>query len=128
MKSARDVVETVLAIAGAGFPPDRLAQLGDVMAADCVISQAPSLPFGGDWRGPEGFIDMLKALMAVVDDFSFQLELLIFDEPHHAVVKGVVSGRTARGMLSTPIVEIWTVEEGKVRDIFVALQDVSAFR
>lgn len=127
MKSAQEILETVLSIAGQGFPDDRAAELSALLAPDCVFRQAPSLPYGGDWIGPKGFRQMLAAMAGVVQDFGFRIDVTFYDEPNYAFLKGAVKGRTADGTFDTPIMELWTVRDGQVSEVLVALQDTSVF-
>lgn len=46
-----------------------LAAAVALLAEDVVVVQAASLPFGGEWRGPDGFAAMAAEIGAAWPDF-----------------------------------------------------------
>lgn len=94
----------------------------EFIAEDCVIHEAPSLPFGGDWIGPQGFVDLMARIQQTFLDFS--------SEPISMVTQGdllafaaILRGRTAKGSFEMPLVEYWTCSDGKIREIYAMWQD-----
>lgn len=94
----------------------------DFIADDCVVREAPSLPYGGDWRGPQGFVELMQAVQAAYADFAFTPISMVADGDTVAF-KGRISGRTARGAFDMPIVEYWTCRDGKVVEILPVYHD-----
>ena len=94
----------------------------EFIGEDCVIHEAPSLPFGGDWKGPQGFVDLMARIQETFVEFS--------SEPISMVTQGdtlafaaILRGRTAKGSFEMPLVEYWTCREGKIREVYAMWQD-----
>lgn len=85
-----------------------------LIAPGAVLVEAESLPWGGEWRGPDGFA-------ALIGSISTPTELVVGDaamiDAGEVVVVRVdvefVSRRTGRRLPMT-IVEFYTVRDGKI--------------
>lgn len=95
----------------------------EYIAQDCVVHEAPSLPFGGDWRGPQGFVDLMAAIQRSFIEFDFIPATMVADDSGLLAFSGLVRGRTPRGHFEMPLVEYWTCRDGKVVDILAMWQD-----
>lgn len=95
----------------------------EYIAEDCVVHEAPSLPFGGDWRGPQGFVDLMAAIQGAFDSFEFIPATMVADEAGLLAFLGRVRGTTPRGSFDMPLVEYWTCRDGKIVDVLAMWQD-----
>src|SRR5258705_12559246 len=51
------------------------------IAEDCVVHEATSLPFGGEWRCPEGFVELIQAIQRTFYNLRFTAAAFLTD--HH---------------------------------------------
>jgi ketosteroid isomerase-like protein len=84
------------------------------IAEDFVIKEARSLPFGGEWRGPEGFVGLMKAIPAAFPNFHFEPGPMVTDGKTMVVFSATISGDTPHGRFEQPFVEYWICRDGKV--------------
>ncbi|MFH8405063.1 nuclear transport factor 2 family protein [Streptomyces sp. NPDC018019] len=92
--------------------------LAACLAPDVVLHQSPGLPYAGEWRGPAG----MERFMAVMGRLWRSMEFL---EQRQSVdgEEVVVTSRvrfTARAtgrVLTTTIVQLMTVREGRIREV-----------
>ncbi|MGE3993197.1 nuclear transport factor 2 family protein [Pseudorhodoplanes sp.] len=54
--------------------PKRLAA---ILPQDFVLRLSPTLPYGGEHRGPEGFMNMLKGTIALFESFKTQADPIL---------------------------------------------------
>ena len=106
---------------------DRDGAYANVFAEDCVLHEAPSLPYGGIYHGRE---TMKRTLAGVISGFdAFETEIRNYlaggDEVVvHLRIKGV--GRVSRQPFDVPIMELWRIREGKVVELRPFLYDTAA--
>jgi len=101
-----------------------VAGVSRVVADDCVIHEAASLPeIGGDWHGPQGFIDLMMAVQQAFSGFKFHMVEMAGTERILAFRGRLTAGLPA-GSFDIPIVEFWTFENGKAIDILPVWHDV----
>lgn len=79
------------------------------IAPEFVATQAASLPFGGDWRGREGFAKMGAAIYAAWPDFKVEPEQFLADGDTVLVRTRVKGGE---GALDQPMIERWRIVGG----------------
>ncbi len=99
------------------------AELGELIADDCVVHEAPSLPFGGDWVGPSGFVALMRAIMGTFLEFSVEPGSIFTDSKDMLAFQCTLRGRTAKGSFEMPLVEYWRFADGKVQEIHAMWQD-----
>jgi uncharacterized protein len=92
------------------------------IAEDCVVHEAPSLPFGGDWKGPQGFVDLMRAIQTTFRNFRFEPGSMVSDDARLAFF-GRISGDTPNGRFDIPFAEYWTCRDGKVIEAWPMWQD-----
>jgi uncharacterized protein len=95
---------------------------------DIVVHEAPSLPYGGDHRGHDGFLKLAEAFNRVWEMTS-PLDLTVLDAGETAVVVLVrydVVARATGNALTLDHVEIYTVRDGKITDLDVYYRDTAA--
>jgi uncharacterized protein len=88
-----DVIEATWAAFGKGDLEGAAASAAD----DAELRIPESLPFGGSYRGPEGFRDYVDGLRQSFTDFKATPEKVLGADDDHVVVVARVSGRTRGG-------------------------------
>lgn len=98
-------------------------ELRGYIADDCVIYEAPSLPFGGAWTGPSGFVALMRKMQECFLELEFVPVSLFTDNQDHLAFQGRLQGRTAKGTFDMPLVEYWTFKDGKLKEVHAMWQD-----
>lgn len=78
------------------------------------LYQSSRLPWGGEYRGHEGFGEFLTKLAGTIES-KVEIGVLLDDEESHIVQIGRTRGKvraTAREF-DVPETHVWTVEDGK---------------
>ena len=106
------------------------ATLKELVSPDCVVHEPADLPYGGDYHGPDGLLEMFGAITRELS-FSVEGEPQLLEVGDGRVVVRMVatfvsrrSGRT----VSFPIAEIYTVSGGQITDIDVFYKEPGAIR
>jgi ketosteroid isomerase-like protein len=86
---------------------------------DILISEAPSLPYGGDYRGLEGALRHAERFRATWDRYqsedSRELELEFLAVDNRVVVLWRLRARAANGQgIDLPVVSIYRLQDGKI--------------
>ncbi len=99
------------------WPNVTVEGLSKFISDDCVTHEAPSLPYGGDWVGPQGFFDLMNVLQETWSDFQFSFETVLTNHRDIVSYRGRISGGTPHGRFDMPVVEYWRFRDGKAVDI-----------
>jgi ketosteroid isomerase-like protein len=94
---------------------------------ELVMHVPPGLPFGGDYRGWEGYLQTFKELGAFFTGLqSGTVETVGTGD--RVIVMTTLSGKIARNgkPISFPITTIWRVKDGKVVEITPFYYDTKA--
>ncbi|MBT4159907.1 MAG: nuclear transport factor 2 family protein [Gammaproteobacteria bacterium] len=85
---------------------------------DIVVIEAESLPYAGEFKGPESFIALNQKVSGSWEDTKTRVDNLIADGDH-VVVLGNLSGRgkSTGQAFSVPLAAVWRLEEGRVREV-----------
>jgi ketosteroid isomerase-like protein len=67
------------------------------VADDAEIVVPKTLPWGGTYRGPDGFKEMIGKVLGIFEEFSPQPQAFLEADDDHVVVPITVSARTAAG-------------------------------
>jgi ketosteroid isomerase-like protein len=108
------IVQTLLANGHAG----RWDIVRPLVADDVVLHVPKGLPFGGDYRGFEGY----KEILGKIGGFFTELKggpREFATVGNKVIVMSTLSGRIAGNgrPISFPLTDIWELEDGKVREI-----------
>lgn len=106
-----------------GKPDEALVLLHE----DAVVRESPGLPFGGDYHGRSGFLELAKSLDRTFE--TANVTGIEFLEAGNTVVLRMTSRfteRNSRRVAETPIVEVVTVVDGQIAEIDVYYKDPSA--
>jgi len=123
MTTATELVERFLEVALG----QRFDRLPEVLDEEFVIVEPTSLPYGGEYRGPEGYARFFTELTAVFEITAFDVRELVADGDR-VVMKAEVgfrSRKTGRG-LTMPVLELLEVAGGKLARSEVYFQDTAA--
>lgn len=104
------------------FPDVTVEAVSRYIADDCVVHEAPSLPIGGPWKGPQGFVDLMHAVTTTFPNFRFELTSMCGDE-HSVAFSGRISGDTPGGRFDIALIEYWRCRDGKAYDILPTWHD-----
>jgi hypothetical protein len=95
-----------------------LASVLQVVAPDAITREAPSLPYGGEFQGPDGMGRLLKQVFSTWAKFEFELkELIDGGETIVALLQARITQRGADQATEMPMVEIWRLRDGKVVEL-----------
>jgi len=108
-----DVVKAMYAAASAGD----MAGVTGSYAPDIVIEEAASLPFGGVYRGLEGFSAFLQAFTGCWEHFT-NADLQILDAGETVVGMSRLQARSKSGVeVDVPLAEFFRVRDGKIVEL-----------
>ncbi|KIA62543.1 nuclear transport factor 2 family protein [Nocardia vulneris] len=96
-------------------------------AADVVLRQADSLPYGGTWRGHAGLDQFFRAMSATWDRFELKSQVFL-SESNPLVVLTHVHARSRRTgrELEFPILQTITVDDGRITEVNPFYWDTAA--
>lgn len=97
-----------------------------MIEADAVITEAPNLPFGGEWRGPQGFADMAKA---VAKEYRLRLGEPVISAAGDRVlvrVSGTIAARASGREMPLDALDLYTVHGGRITGLDVYYKDAAA--
>jgi len=105
MADAQQIVERFMAAARSGD----VASLTAMLAADFRLVEPPSLPYGGEYQGPDGFLQFLAALSAEVQMLPAEDEYVAADDKVWR--RSVFRARSKRNeaVIEQPFAELFTV-------------------
>lgn len=106
---------------------DRDAAYANVMAEDCVLHEADSLPYGGVYHGRALMKDVLRDIVARFDEFEVEIRNYLAGGDEvvvHLHLAGV--GRESRKPFAIPVMELWRIRDGKVVELRPFLYDSAA--
>lgn len=107
---------------------------GDIESAlgaihpDCVVREAAGLPFGGHWKGPDGFGQLLGTM---AKDFEVVVEgYELFDAGEVVVgrLRATFRSQATGASVALSIVELYTIRDGRIVDVDVYYKDTLALR
>jgi ketosteroid isomerase-like protein len=106
---------------------DRDGAYATLVADDCVLYEAETLPYGGVYHGRDLMQRTLEGVIRRFDEFEFEIfnylaggdEVVV-----HLRIAGV--GRESRKPFAIPIMELWRIRDGKVVELRPFLYDAGA--
>ena len=111
----------------AAFEAGDLAGACGLLHPDAVVHEAAGLPYSGDYKGPDGFAALVGTMAGSYDFKLLDTEYLPVDD-ERIVVRMVArfTSRTSGNSVQFPVVEIYTVRDGLIRDVDVYYKDPGA--
>lgn len=106
---------------------------GDLPAAcallhpEAVVHEAGGLPYAGEFKGPEGFAALIGTMAASYEFKLLDTEYLPVDDERIAVrMLARFTSRHSGNSVEFPVLEIYTVRDGTIRDVDVYYKDPAA--
>ncbi len=113
-----DVVRNFYELLGQG----KLEEASQSLHEDLVIHEAPELPYGGEFHGPQGLIDIMSQIVAFAEP-SVVGELTYLDtDPVVVLLRGRFT-RPSGAVAETDVVELHSVLDGKIVDLDIYYKD-----
>jgi uncharacterized protein len=105
----------------------KLHEASEVMSEDVAIRHTPALPYGGEYRGRDGFTELVNKMMGMVTPTRLT-------ETEWLAVGDIMTARTTVRFTSiasgeaaeTRVVEISTVRDGHIVELDVYYKDPRA--
>ena len=111
----------------AAFRAADMPAMRSLLAPDFVIHEAEGLPYGGTYRGEAGWSELLQRIAATWESLVPTVRYLLGDGRHFAVLMDLTLTSRATGRtIETSILESWTVEGGRIREVRPFYWDTSA--
>jgi ketosteroid isomerase-like protein len=101
-----------------------------LMHDDVVVREAPTLPYGGDHRGPEGFVHVYETVQKLWE-FTEEFKYTYIDAGPEKVLLMVEVGAIARATgrhVAMRLAEVFTLRDKKIAEIDVFYWDTAAMR
>jgi len=91
---------------------------------EAVIREAAGLPYSGEYVGPDGFAALAGAMGGAYEFKLLDTEYMPVDD-ERIVMRMVArfTSRTSGNSVEFPVVEIYTVRDGLIRDVDVYYKD-----
>ncbi|CAH1663698.1 MULTISPECIES: nuclear transport factor 2 family protein [unclassified Chelatococcus] len=102
--------------------------LGSMLAPDFVCHEAESLPYGGKWRGIDGWKALCKAIVTSWKGVKATPIEFLGETPDTIVIRLSLVGfsrRTGKS-LDTTVLELWRFRDGQLREIIPYYWDTAA--
>ncbi|MFJ9643600.1 nuclear transport factor 2 family protein [Streptomyces sp. NPDC101206] len=96
-----------------------------LMDPEVVIHEAESLPYSGDFHGPEGFIRLAETVFGLATLSLSEVRLLEDGDTVISRSKAKFTAPTGR-VLETEVVELYTFHNGRIIDIDAFYKDTHA--
>jgi uncharacterized protein len=109
----RDNVEVIESLWDA-FGRGDIEKVAGGVADDGEIVFPDSVPWGGCYRGPDGFRDVIDRLLSHFEEFKAKPEMILGADDDHVAVVVNVSGRGKGGRLDARVVWLYRLRDGKV--------------
>jgi ketosteroid isomerase-like protein len=114
-------------IAAGGMGKADFADLAACLDPEVVMVQAPSLPYGGVWRGPRGIEEFMAAMSDAWQALEFLDQRFVVGDGAVVVLnRGRLTARATGRVLETSVMQLITIQDGLIREIHPFYQDTMA--
>lgn len=107
-----------------GFTSGDIAKAVGAFHAECVVHEAESLPYGGDWNGPDEVMKLFSTMGAAFEVTMHKVDL--YDCGGDKVLMhgdATYTSRATGRSLRTSMMEFHTIQDGKIIYSNVFYQD-----
>ena len=112
--SNREIVEQVFQ-ASAAKDWDRVKSF---LHEDILVTEAESLPYRGEFRGPDAFIRLNQQVFDTWDDTQQQTDHVLVDGDHVVILGHFAgTGKKTGQAFSVPLAAVWRLEDGRVKEV-----------
>lgn len=103
-----------------------LETASSTLHAECVIHEPENLWYGGDWKGPDGFAQILGLMTSKLDIRVDSYEL--YEAGDVAVMNAQITftAKPNGRSLNTSVVEIYKARDGQLIDMDIFYKDTAA--
>lgn len=92
------------------------AAMREMLHPEFEVEEAAGLPYGGNYRGIQGWLELCNAVAGTWGQFRLQLIEYAGESPDSLVIRFAISGRsrkTGKSFEST-VLEFWKFKDGKL--------------
>ena len=93
---------------------------------DLIFAEAPSLPFGGDYHGKDGLVQMLRTVSRLFRVKLGTPEIVAGEEFVAVRVSGTMTSRATDRSMPMDAVDLYQVRDGKIARVDVFYKDTAA--
>ncbi|MCX5214377.1 nuclear transport factor 2 family protein [Kitasatospora sp. NBC_00240] len=105
-------------IAAGGRGHARFDELARCLDPEVVMHQAPGLPYGGTWRGPDGIEEFMAAMSAAWESLEFLEQRFVVGADAVVVLnRGRLRARATGRVLETSVMQLITVRDGLITEM-----------
>ncbi|MFF5207740.1 nuclear transport factor 2 family protein [Streptosporangium sp. NPDC000396] len=123
----RFFVEEAAYIAAGGLGKASFDRLAECLHPDVVMYQAPGLPYGGTWRGPQGIEGFLAAMSETWESLEFLEQQYVVDGDTVVIRnRGRLRARGTGRSLETWVMQLMTIKDGLITEIHPFYWDTAA--
>ncbi len=98
-----------------------------MMADDFVLHEPPGLPYGGEYHGPEGFLEVMQRITALFEpSLAKPLEILDATNPVVILLRGRFRSHATGEVVEMDVVELYYVRVGKIAELDGYYKDPAA--
>lgn len=99
----------------AAFCDGDFARMNAILSPDLILHEAEGLPYGGSYKGHEGFRDVMgKLLDHFADVAPVDMKIAAVDDLAMAYMTLLGTARSTGRKLEMPLCEVWTFRDGKI--------------
>jgi ketosteroid isomerase-like protein len=103
------------------FESQDLEAILNLTHPDCVITQDPTLPWGGTFKGHEGVTNFAMLLMGTTSSTLTISELFEADGKVFEVGRSAGTVNANGRAFDIPEVHVWAIKDGKIIEVYFAI-------
>jgi ketosteroid isomerase-like protein len=105
----------------------KLDEACSLLHHDFVVHEAGGLPYSGDYRGPNGFVELVRKMNDVLElTPGHMTQHALSDDTVASMFRLTFTSRASRKSIQMGLVEVYTVRDGLITELDVYYKDPSA--
>lgn len=113
----------------AAFCDGDFTRMNAILSPELILYEAKGLPYGGTYRGHEGFRDVMSKLLDHFDGVRpVDLKIAAVDDLVMAYMTLMGTARSTGRKLEMPLCEVWTFRDGQILEGRLLYFDTHAVR
>jgi ketosteroid isomerase-like protein len=110
-----------------GYASGDIEAVAALFHPEAVVHESDALPFGGEYHGRDGFRKLIGAMLSDFQFEAFDPEYLPVDDHRIVVrVRARFTLRSSGAAVEFPVLEIYSMQDGMIRDVDVYYKDPGA--
>jgi hypothetical protein len=105
------------------LPGMTIEQARRYISDDLTIDEPPSLPFGGIYKGPEGYIELVQTTRRTCPSWKFEVDCTVSDAVGNVMVQARVHGGMSTCRWSMVVMERYRFDEDRLVELVVCWHD-----